>query len=771
MIFDLIRDFANVLDALPVNHPQFRILALLNEALRRDVHFIDRHRGDYPQALFQCLWNSCWWYDSQEAARQYSATVAEWVASGPRLRAEPHLDQLLEEWEYCKAKNTPAFTWIESLRPPVVPLGAGQHAVLPGHADEVRSLKFSGDARQLASLSKDGTLSLWDTRSSGTIRVICGDYSAIEQSQDDTRVVCVAKDGMRHAWDFATGAEIESTNIRVKGGAYSPDGTRVISSTDGVMRIQDAFTGEVIASMRDEMGLVTNMCYSPDGTRIITTSSVSDASGRQHHALRVWSADEGILLSTFRETSPVESVSFSPNGERLLVVGFFGRGAYVVDAATGQKLMCLRRDDFEMVLACYSPDGERILTVARGRSTIREWDAYTGLELRDFRGHEDRVTCLCYSSDGAWFASGSQDRTVRVWSTATCQPPMRLRGHNSALSAFRYSPDGAAIVSGSGSLTDPDDVSVRIWNAANGEELATLRGYTGEVREFCFSPDGTRIYSCAASFRESEDDSVRVWNATTGECLADLRGHKRWVVTLCVSPDGQQIASGSFDRTIRIWDPVAGTETAVLAGHQGLVMCVRYSTDGCQILSGSADQTVMVWDARNFLPISVLRGHTEAVRCVCYSPNATRIASGSEDCTIRVWDAASNSEIMVLRGHTRPIAEIAFSPDGRLLASSSFDRTIRVWDVENGDCRESHDGWGDVAAIAAGSQQFPWRVLSRGMETVVEDAKTGHPVAWLSETPNKLRMHPSGASWAGRIENHLRLFELQGVDLSVAAHE
>ena len=64
MIFDLVQDFAAVLDTMPEVHSRRRILSLLDEAIRRDVHFIDRH----PTTLFQCLWNSCWWYDCKEAA-------------------------------------------------------------------------------------------------------------------------------------------------------------------------------------------------------------------------------------------------------------------------------------------------------------------------------------------------------------------------------------------------------------------------------------------------------------------------------------------------------------------------------------------------------------------------------------------------------------------------------------------------------------------------------------------------------------------------------
>jgi hypothetical protein len=60
MIFELVKDFSAALDAMPADHPKRRIMRLLDEALRRDIHFIARHAQAYPQALFQCLWNTCW---------------------------------------------------------------------------------------------------------------------------------------------------------------------------------------------------------------------------------------------------------------------------------------------------------------------------------------------------------------------------------------------------------------------------------------------------------------------------------------------------------------------------------------------------------------------------------------------------------------------------------------------------------------------------------------------------------------------------------------
>src|SRR2546421_6121537 len=114
MIFDLIHDFATALDAMPAAHPRRRILALLDEAIRRDVHFIDRH----PTTLFQCLWNTCWWYDSSEAAKHYELSKRTSSQPLPWDSPEPKLSATLEAWRRAKEMATPGFPWLRSLRPP-----------------------------------------------------------------------------------------------------------------------------------------------------------------------------------------------------------------------------------------------------------------------------------------------------------------------------------------------------------------------------------------------------------------------------------------------------------------------------------------------------------------------------------------------------------------------------------------------------------------------------------------------------------------------------
>ena len=55
MIFDIGRDFADVLEAMPEGLPRSRILNVLDKAVRRDACFIERHP---PPPSGGCYWIS-----------------------------------------------------------------------------------------------------------------------------------------------------------------------------------------------------------------------------------------------------------------------------------------------------------------------------------------------------------------------------------------------------------------------------------------------------------------------------------------------------------------------------------------------------------------------------------------------------------------------------------------------------------------------------------------------------------------------------------------
>jgi hypothetical protein len=175
LVFDLAIDFSAAVAGLPPERPQSRIVRLLDEALRRDIHFIARHAPDYPQALFQCLWNSCWWYDSAVAADHYVVPEDGWPSGEPPWdQPGPKLSALLERWRAEKEQMAPRFPWVRSSRPPATHLGTALRAVFRGHEERVTSVAFSPDGRRIVSGSWQQTR-VWEAETGTCLEVIQGE--------------------------------------------------------------------------------------------------------------------------------------------------------------------------------------------------------------------------------------------------------------------------------------------------------------------------------------------------------------------------------------------------------------------------------------------------------------------------------------------------------------------------------------------------------------------------------------------------------------------
>ncbi|KAG6325788.1 hypothetical protein ID866_13301, partial [Astraeus odoratus] len=87
----------------------------------------------------------------------------------------------------------------------------------------------------------------------------------------------------------------------VRSVAFSPDGTRIVSSSDDqTVRVWDAEKG------------VMSVAFSPDGARIV--------SGSDDQTVRMWDADKGVQIGSPLQghTNVVRSVAFSPDGTRIV---------------------------------------------------------------------------------------------------------------------------------------------------------------------------------------------------------------------------------------------------------------------------------------------------------------------------------------------------------------------------------------------------------------------------------------------------------------------
>jgi eukaryotic-like serine/threonine-protein kinase len=121
---------------------------------------------------------------------------------------------------------------------------------LKGHKNNVLSVAFHPDGKQIVSGSDDKTLKVWDATTCNELLTLKGHSASVE---------CVA---------------------------FSPDGKRIASgSYDRTLKIWDALTGAEVLTLNGHTGPVFSLAFSPDGKRI--------ASGSQDGTVKLWDASRG----------------------------------------------------------------------------------------------------------------------------------------------------------------------------------------------------------------------------------------------------------------------------------------------------------------------------------------------------------------------------------------------------------------------------------------------------------------------------------------------
>ncbi len=559
MIFSVVQDFAGMLESMPREHPRHRILKLLDQAVRRDVHFIDRH----PTTLFQCLWNTCWWYDCPEAAKHYDPPEEGWPAEGPPWTAPgPKLSDLLEAWRAAREWSSPGFRWVRCLRPPLFQLTGGSQVICRGHRDAVRAVSFSADGRCVVSGSQDDTIRTWHASTGKELACFQGHkhyVTTVALSPDGRSVLSASDDQTVRIWDVQTRTTLvrhasdEDNTLHGYFGsdrremvswavAFSPDCRRVVDgSLSGVVRVRDVNTGAELGRFLGHRDEVRAVAFARDGRFI--ASGGGSIYGNKDYAIRVW------------EMSRLDPVAYLAGHEK--------------NATT----------------LAFSPDGQWVVS-GSDDSTIRLWDVRKGTEVMRFPGHSGGVNCVAFSGDGSQIVSGGGmfDVAIRIWDVTSGEQVACLKGHENYLTAVAFSPDDRQIVSSAG------DGTVRLWTLP-GVQPGRLRNHKSSIRWcFAFSPDGKRVAS------GSDDATIRIWDVSSGTQIACLRGHERSVRSVEFSPDMRRLVSGSSDRTVRVWDAQSGEMLVCCIGHEHRVIDVSFSADGRRIISEDEDEMVGEWD-------------------------------------------------------------------------------------------------------------------------------------------------------------------------------
>lgn len=587
---------------MPREHSRSRILKLLDDAIRRDVHFIDQ----YPTTLFQCLWNAAFHHADFEPLEINRKTT---VARAPDSSADDwqaRLARLLQSWLEIKDRSNPGFVWLRCLTPSGT--GADSITVLRGHQDAVLSVAVSPDGTRVVSVGRDGTVRVWQCETARELACLQPDATSDSEGQ----------------------VQSEGRNF-VKSVAFTPDGTQWISgsSFQGVVLWNPStFEPEVrfgefeVGRTGIQFGL-ENLAISPCGSRI--------ACGINNH-VQVLDVQSRAVVNCW-ECDGVTDLAFSPDGSRIYTSSS-GHLVHGFDAKTGEALLTLSVHDDERWFGdplakdywfdciCVSPDGEYLVTGSHTGILVL-WDVVAQVEVEQWHGHAGRIDSVAFSPDGQSILSGSRDATVRVWKTATRSEIACFRDHGDEVWAVAYFPDGERIVSAS------RDRTVCIRSLSVAAEMASSAGHVQAVVGACFTPAGRHVISW------SRDGTIGVWNAANGKREQSLQ-HADEVTDVALFRRQAQLASGTLAGTLHLWDWESGRDIRHVRNGPHAVTRVAVSPDARLVACGvkappGENSIVTVWSAADFTqPLWKATIAGNDVRCLSFSPDGKYLVPGSE---------------------------------------------------------------------------------------------------------------------------------------------
>ncbi len=330
---------------------------------------------------------------------------------------------------------------------------------LPGHKDIVNQVSFTPDSKMLASASVDFTVKLWslDQTLPKVFQPTYTVYGYGASFSPDGEIIASGSRDDKTVKLWNPEKHIRELTLKghqgfVKGVDFSPDGQLIATASDDkTVKLWNG-QGKLLHTLEGHSAPVYSVSFSPDSQIIASTSEDSTVKlwTREGKFLRTLAGDKG-------HTEAINRVSFSPDGKLIAsasddkTVKLWKQDGTLMTTLTGpSKLSSLS----------FSPNGERIVAgAARGFMIIwsRKDISWQQFEYKQRVGHTKTVHDVSFHPKENMIASASADGTVKLWNPNGLLIAILTQG-SERVESVNFSPDGKTLVS----INAANRVS--IWN-------------------------------------------------------------------------------------------------------------------------------------------------------------------------------------------------------------------------------------------------------------------------------------------------------------------
>ncbi|KAK2822749.1 hypothetical protein Q5P01_022814 [Channa striata] len=456
--------------------------------------------------------------------------------------------------------------------------------------------------------------------------------------------------GTLHFFNTQTGQEVTSLVSSCDGISscvFLNGGRLVTTSFDGQIEIWDIENGRRTDLIDGHSNAITASDVTADQKHFATVSL--------DLMIKVWSSSSSREVAALPSSSPLNCVTFDPEGH-LLAAG------------------------------CW--DGNVIM-----------WNWHQNKTLTSLRGHQRSVRSLCFSSSSSTLCSGSVSGEVRVWSVPTSTCVGCFQAHCGATEALTFLDEGAMLLSAGA------DHTLHLWSGRPGQLVTVLKSDHQEPR-----PRSVNSEPAALCVAVNGDDAAVGYQGKGIEVFSLHAGEKIWssgdldVSVLCllwVVLDAERtepdlLVSGGSDKKLRVWKrkeeegKLGRLEILKMFGVQ-LGTILALAQNSTYLATASDDFTIALWLLSDLTlstsvePHALLRGHSRGVTCLAFSPDGGQLLSGGKDQALLLWDVSSSPAVLsksLPHSHRDWITGCVWTPD--CVISSSNDGRLCLWDLQTG---------------------------------------------------------------------------------------